>query len=409
MAISEANDKITAEAPKGSDKRGALRYTDCIKPIIENLETYLSSGDGPYDDISRHVHELGLNIQSGISQMLQDFCDELKKLVLKLDELDEKSAPGYQEFKKFLTDNQLSVEIMEDFLCLKKSLNDCLKLSDDASIDGFRAAYKRTCPLTLACSISNLLKYEFTNPLLVAMEKDLKKLKTTFKFWEYTIKTFLWDLFFIESFARGLLNIRETWNSEQILKKSEQISKQIEKWEEPYFDNETYWEEWKNKLTNYFATHTNMNNEQKADDLKKELRKAWTNEPLYICVINEVKSGGDFYLYCVNRDAQLIEVKETGKCNAFIYRSRNARKMVDSGFKAVEDEVKQCGKLKFGTEMTTEQKASEVLKQVRSDGLVALLGNWSTSKLRVVNGGKREKGHGHWGYIQGYTLLVGLP
>lgn len=220
----------------------------------------------------------------------------------------------------------------------------------------------------------------------------------------------------IEGFASGLLKNKNPFDWDRLIEQKDDITKTLDKWEDEYFN--TFWNEFKSGFLMYIQNHTNLNNAQKADEIKQQLNKCWTEDSFYICVMNQARSRGDFYAHCPNADSQLIEVRNEGRCNAFVYRSIKGNSMEQIEYDNTKREVQALKSGKFAHAYNLEDQVNKYLlaeKWVRPDGLVVLMDYYCEGQIRSANCPDHEWGPGWWEDTNRlndqmwYKLVVGLP
>uniref|UniRef100_A0A1I7TVT6 DUF1978 domain-containing protein n=1 Tax=Caenorhabditis tropicalis TaxID=1561998 RepID=A0A1I7TVT6_9PELO len=342
---------------------------------------------------------------------------KLRELAEKFRELDKKITDGFNEMKLFLAESKFTMTIIDEVGILKKFLYDVFTELTQESLDNFRAAYKQNSPLDIAYTLLFLLLQKSTNPLMLSLAKDRLEREAAFRAWNTIVLTILWELRVLEAIACGLLYDMNTHDFERLTELSKDISAILDDWDEKY--QTASWNEFKNELPALIKKNWAMNHSRKADEIRMMLEKTCSQYAFYICVFNVDGPRQDYYCHCLNQD-EIIEVKNVGLCNAFVYRSRRALKMKEKHFENTKRDVEACGEVYlFRDKKSEELLKKEFLekKRVRDDGMVALVKGAQTV-IQFANCPGHQKGPGWWETLhQGehaiaanyIRLIVGLP
>lgn len=166
----------------------ASRAVDCVNASLTVIEGCLAVGmvftSPPVSIIFGALAGVGALIQAGLS-FIPDEPDPLEEklefLTQKIEELDGKIKARFDDMKSFITENKFSEQIISEVATLKKFLRDCLASYTAESIQNFENAYYQSTPLDMTYTLLSLLSQKTTNPLVMALDKEAKKARATFK------------------------------------------------------------------------------------------------------------------------------------------------------------------------------------------------------------------------------------
>ncbi|EGT41624.1 hypothetical protein CAEBREN_01053 [Caenorhabditis brenneri] len=335
--------------------------------------------------------------------------EKLKLLKQKVSELDEKTKQHFADLKSFITEHQFSIEIVSEVSSLKKYMSDCLEFFNEDAIENFRAAYEHNSPLNIGYILYSLLSQKTTNPIVMALEREGIDKEAEIKKWEKIIQTIVGDLIWLEAFGAGLLKNSESHDYDRLWALSKEIADIVIQCKNAY-----QWEKFANGFEKYIESHTHFDNATKAEDIKNQLEKNFKGDSFIICVLNRATSGEDFFCYAANPDSQLVEVRNKGLCNAFVYRSIQGKKMKHVDYDKLKNQVFATRTDTFEKKLSLRGQVKDLLlpqKLVRDDGLVALVYKCDPT----IKWANSENGPGIWTDACGknewyyYKIVVGFP
>lgn len=392
----------------------AVALIEMKKHLFDENDDVLKKWRGQLDTVA-NAGSIIQKIYKITSSSSDSIVTKLKSLSEKFGELSATVNTSFDEMKSLINDTTFFGKVMIPTSILTSYMNDCFQNPSLDALENFRESYHANSPLRLAYDLISYLDNNETNPLKIAIDSENPKTAVTFQKWQSSICRALGQLMFLEAFARGYLNTKSTYNQEKLLSRAHEVCRNIDALKKETLKDDYYWEEIKNFLHDYFANHTNLNNTQKADELKSILDKYPTVDAFYLCVLNEGAWKAHFYWRCPNPD-QLVEVRNTGLCNAFVYRSRKGKNMEKIEYDNSQREVQACKDGKLDGSGSPEKKVNEILvekKLVRRDGLIALIPHGMDVQTRFANSPNHEKGPGWYETVFSNSatmdLIVGLP
>uniref|UniRef100_A0A1I7V0Q3 Endotoxin_N domain-containing protein n=1 Tax=Caenorhabditis tropicalis TaxID=1561998 RepID=A0A1I7V0Q3_9PELO len=401
---------ILLSAP--ADRHDTIRYIDASLDIINGCLKIGSFAFPPAAPVLLAIAGVGSFIQS-LLKMIPDnrpneVVERYKKLEAAINQLNDKLNEQFAELQSFITENHFETAITAEASVLMQYMRNCMKYQNKEDVDNFRRAYDKMSPLTLVYQMVSLLDGNSANPLLMAMGAEKVKTKATFNKWKTIINSVMGEMLFMEAFASGLLNeTPDEHNRNMVVKEWEDLNKRIDDWENDFKKDESYWSDAKTFLEDYIQKHTNLNNIQKGEEIKKRLDTYLTSDAFYICVFNQTE-WNKAYNYHVLKDKDLIGSWGKGRCHAFIYRSRTGSRMNYQSYEALRMKMRDCeeGKLKW-----TGNLDGILKKQLLDQSLLQGYGFYCIMEARTCdpqvfwlntspeNPSFYDKGPGHYGNI----------
>uniref|UniRef100_A0A1I7TVT5 Secreted protein n=1 Tax=Caenorhabditis tropicalis TaxID=1561998 RepID=A0A1I7TVT5_9PELO len=328
---------------------------EIIDNSIEVINALVDIGKALADD--KEV-ELALDVIVGVGDILKGilkFMPEpdnpmvknLEALENRVKLLGDKLNDHFDEMKTYISEVKFFMKIVSPTKVLIRYMRDCIKNPGPEAVQNFKRAYEEHTPLSLAYLLMSYLEQKSTNPLRLAMDNEKLKTKETYKKWEDIISRVLGQFMLLQAFANGLLGLDRKLNCDLLIELSEEVAQSMANLKEQWKLQDYYWDEVKEHFKKYIETHTDLNNSQKADGLQKYLNSFFTNDSFVICVFNECVETKEYIIHCPNRKEQLLQVRNTGKCNAFIYRSRQTNKKKEADFEKLRNQVESFYKTDF--------------------------------------------------------------
>ncbi|CAL2052183.1 unnamed protein product [Caenorhabditis brenneri] len=328
-------------------------------------------------------------------------AEKFKLLTQKLKELEEKIIARFDEMKVFISENKFSMEVIGEVATLKKFMMKVFESSDQKqAIENFKKACDRTPPLTIAYTISSLLAQKTTNPLVMAIEKLNEDKEKTLEYWENVIRTLIWDLVLIECIAAGLFKNKDLYDCERIIDESMEIDDILEEVEKSY--NVGPWAVFKKNFP-HFAEGLIWHGTDKRDRIglvHDELKLKCPRDSFYICIFDSGEFEKDYY-YHIDKPHNIVEVKDLAsrergnrKFSIFVYRSYKGIRIAQSEYERLVKKMKE--KLKYDNKKSNKELVELMKKDVRSDGLIAVMSYWKNSLIDFVKCPEYAKGPGNF-------------
>lgn len=394
------------------DIHDTIKKVDATIDVVKGcLKFGMLLAPPPFNVTCAAIAGLGSLIQSGL-KFVPGKEDPVKKKIMELveqiDKLDEKTKARFDDLKSFITENNFSVEIINEIATQKKFMIDCITFCTPHSIQNFKEAYEQNTPITMIYTLMSLLEQKSTNPLFMAMAAE--KLKTTVVFhkWEDTIKAVTGEIKLLEAFACGLLKNNEQYHCEIILERSEEIYDAMKIWRKEY--EIVDWDQMTEHIKDYLKFNWRLSNSEKADEIKKKIEAIADKDAFYIIVCDHRKSFDENRLWYkdVIDNKQLIVIKDCGGANCFIYCSKKANTVVMKSLEAMKKDVQSYINRKFSGKLTEKL----VAKPIPNAGFILLIGDLK-EEIRVANFKRYEDGPGWYTYYYDFggpvarRLLVG--
>ncbi|CAL2043213.1 unnamed protein product [Caenorhabditis brenneri] len=209
---------------------------------------------------------------------------KLKELEGKIDGIASKMSHHFNEMKFFMTELNFYVEVVTPTSKLTKFMLDCLNNPTKNAKENFEKEYNKQTPLSIAYTLIGYLEQKSTNPLTMAMNADRLKTKATFEKWQGIINGVLGQFLFLEAFASGLLKEKNQYDANQLMKRSNTLLGEIEKWKRDYERTAHYWPGLKEYLDEFAISNRRMSDEKMADELKRTLETILTNDSMRLFV-----------------------------------------------------------------------------------------------------------------------------
>ncbi|EGT39511.1 hypothetical protein CAEBREN_11000 [Caenorhabditis brenneri] len=374
----------------------------------------------PWNDALEPVSEVGAFLATGV-KLKEPTKLALKALAQKLKQLEVNVNSRYDEMEEGVSSEELFMQLIGDVSILKKFMADVLDQQNKEVVQNFQRVYTENQPLTLAYTLMSILSPNSTSPLAKSFDKmeksDRDKVIESFQKFVFTL---VGDLLLIEAFASGLIKTSDFHDFERLVEVYEDIQDALDEWDEKF--NKGAWEDFKKNFPNLVRKLENEKNEKKAVEIRRELEKKCPNHAFYVCVFNkEATVNKDFFYQCADSD-QLVEVRNEGNCNAFVYRSQKAKRMAKSEFEKTIDGVLYFYSHKKAFKETMESSLKEGLLphgQLRTDGLIALVNYEFNPIVHSVNSPTNRSGPGSREVFmmletptkkaQTVMLIVGMP
>ncbi|EGT39486.1 hypothetical protein CAEBREN_11849 [Caenorhabditis brenneri] len=347
---------------------------------------------------------IGINAFGGKSDPA---AEKFKLLTQKLKELEEKIIARFDEMKVFISENKFSMEVIRGVATLKKFMMEVFESSimntasdHKLAIENFRKACDLTPPLTIAYTISSLLAQKTTNPLAMSIEKSHKDKEKALEYWENVIRTLIWDLVLIECIAAGLFKNKNLFDCERIIEESMEVDDILEEIEKIY--NVGPWAEFKKKFPS-FAEGLIWHGTDKRDRMilvQNELKLKCPRDSFYICIFDSGEFEKDYY-YHIGTPHNIVEVRNLAsrehgnrKFSIFVYRSYKGTRIAQSEYERL---VKKMNKNpKYDNKKSSKELVDLMKKDVRSDGLIAVLSYSKNSLIDFVKCPEYAKGPGNF-------------
>ncbi|EGT44564.1 hypothetical protein CAEBREN_20576 [Caenorhabditis brenneri] len=302
---------------------------------------------------------------------------------------------SFADVKLFITETEFTSEIITDIGVLMKLQRNCLAYQNKESVENFRIAYQQKSPLTLAYTMISLLEQQPTNPLAMAMAAARNE--EAFKKWETIFKSIFGQLLFIEGFASGLLKDKNSYDSERILEKCEQLNSMMIRWREDYeFDKN--WEEIDTHVKDFVKTTSALSNSEKADFIKKllDMYSKTSFDSYWICVFNKCLRITDYAYHCPNEANQLIVYSDKNS-KILVYRSREAYTLTTMDFDRVQkvfDFNMRTGLFYSGSLDDAIQKELINKQVVRGDSFICIVDSDFKPEIRFTKDFKQKRAPG---------------
>ncbi|CAL2052185.1 unnamed protein product [Caenorhabditis brenneri] len=334
-------------------------------------------------------------------------AEKFKLLTQKLKELEQKIIARFDEMKVFISENKFSMEVIGEVATLKKFMmkvfeSSIMNIASDhkLAIENFRKACDLTPPLTIAYTISSLLAQKTTNPLTMAIEKSLKDKEKAVAYWEDVFRTLIWDLVLIECIAAGLFKKENLYHCERIIEESMEVDDILEELEKIY--NVGPWAEFKKRFPNFaegLISH-GIDKKHRMELVQNELKLKCPRDSFYICIFDSGEFEKDYY-YHIDKPHNIVEAKDLAsrehgnrKFSIFVYRSYKGTRIAQSEYDRLVEKMKKDPK--YDNKKSSKELVELMKKDVRSDGLIAVMSYWKSSYIGFVNCPEYAKGPGNF-------------
>uniref|UniRef100_A0A1I7V0Q4 Endotoxin_N domain-containing protein n=1 Tax=Caenorhabditis tropicalis TaxID=1561998 RepID=A0A1I7V0Q4_9PELO len=327
-----------------------------IKRSSESVKDTFKKAKKFYDDKNiggalKAIAGVG-NIVSGVMKFLPEekdpMIENLANLETDVKKLGEKLNENMGEMKLHISDIKFYDAIMKPTSVLTRFMRDCLRSPGEAAKKNFERAYNDTSPLSIQYKLYAYLNQKTTNPLVINMDIQKVKSKSTFEKWEDMISRVMAQFLYLEAFGSGLLKGGEV-SKDRLLESSEKVFELLDTWKTEYMKDQNYWGDLKEFFEPFISKATGMSNTEKANRIREKLEDYLTSDAFYFCVFNDVKWNEKYTYWCPNEKDQIIGAWGKGRCNAFVYRSRRATKMGQDDYQKIRNQTLQCadGKLRW--------------------------------------------------------------
>ncbi|CAO4363457.1 unnamed protein product [Caenorhabditis nigoni] len=211
---------------------------------------------------------------------------------------------------------------------LMRYLNDCLKYPVPAAVENFRSAYKEHTELVNI--IISQLEHKSSNPLILSMESDSLKTRTTFDKWYDIMNGMLGQVLLLETFASTFL---ESGSNQNLVDRLRKLLATVQSWQEDYTMCD-YWSALKQDVEKFQHENGELSVTEKADKLKMKLDDLLTKDSFYFLVLDPTKDAL-LEFHAKNQD-QLIE---SSNHSIIIYRSKFASTVDTSILESLKSQI----------------------------------------------------------------------
>ncbi|KAF1755139.1 hypothetical protein GCK72_021708 [Caenorhabditis remanei] len=377
--------------------------SEALDTLIEITSAFIVVGQFAFPEVEAAlgaVVAVGGVVKALTSVISPDDDPVIKKLgelETKIDTLADKMNAKFADLKAFMTEIKFDEDISQPTFKLMDYLKDCLEHPAAKGVENFLESYKTHKPLDLLKTIMGEMEKDTTNPLKMAMSADILKTSTTFEKWQKLISGVLGQFLFLEAYANGLQDSKDTYDSDRMREKSKALLGKIDQWKQDYIKENAYWSGLKTYIGQFQDDTSSLSNTDRADKLKDLLDTCLTTDALYLTISVTSPRVNDFGIHNVVED-QLIESYERGNCNIFIYRSLKANiSMTEENYQQTHDDVKACMEGRLVARHGFLDYPKELFDNpIRNCGMIAMIMIQRDPETRSCNCPGHQWGPGWW-------------
>ncbi|PIC54464.1 hypothetical protein B9Z55_003708 [Caenorhabditis nigoni] len=309
--MSQALETLTAAlAEKTGDFSGVSLFnkiSNCTEDVVKIGEYVLEK-----------AKTSNLYSSSNNDQLLNDFRVNLENISCEM-----KTKTEDSKFDASFLD-----KVLRPTSVLMRYLNDCLKYPVPAAVENFRSAYKEHTELVNI--IISQLEHKSSNPLILSMESDSLKTRTTFDKWYDIMNGMLGQVLLLETFASTFL---ESGSNQNLVDRLRKLLTTVQSWQEDYTMCD-YWSALKQDVEKFQHENGELSVTEKADKLKMKLDDLLTKDSFYFLVLDPTKDAL-LEFHAKNQD-QLIE---SSNHSIIIYRSKLASTVDTSILESLKSQI----------------------------------------------------------------------
>ncbi|ULT92121.1 hypothetical protein L3Y34_009679 [Caenorhabditis briggsae] len=326
---------------------------DTIKKVIGYVDQCVEAGQFLFPEMKESfeiISKLGKAISALTELAPPDEDPVMKKLGElegKIDTLADKMNAKFSDLKAFMTETKFNEDVIQPATKLMQYIMDTFKHPSKKATENFLESYKKNKPLDLAYSVMSKMQQDTTNPLYMSMEADLIKTETTFNKWKNIITGALGQFLFVEAFASGLQDSKDTNDRDRMNECSANLNTDMDALKDKYKAGDAYWKGMKTYIQQFQEDTSKLTHKDRADKLISILNTILTNESLYLVISDSSPNINDFSMW-KGVDDQTVESYEKGGCNIIVYRSKKANTLSVGEFWDMQHACEACetGKIK---------------------------------------------------------------